>query len=73
MKVKKPFDAIPIETAVQLCDEIRSENQKEFSFSSLQCWGCSFSATGEPEKRCFSNEPGNRGCNLINERYDQRY
>jgi len=67
------MDAIPRKTALQLCTEICQENRsKWYSFARLQCRGCMTFAKGNPGKMCLSSQEGNRGCNLINERYAQR-
>lgn len=61
---------IPLETALELCQEIQSENKnKLFSFAKLQCWGCCRYAKGNAEKMCLS---GKEGCNLINQRYQKQ-
>ena len=66
------MDAIPKDVAVQLCDEILEENRgKWYSFGRWQCWGCTRFSKGDPDKMCFSNKEGYRGCNLVNKRYDK--
>ena len=66
------MDAIPRETALQLCAEIRGENRgKWYRFAHLQCWGCMTFAKGNPDRMCLSNQEGYRGCNLINKRHAQ--
>ena len=66
------MDAIPRDVAVQLCNEIWEENRgKWYSFARWQCWGCTSSSKGDPDKMCFSNQEGYRGCNLVNQRYDK--
>ena len=51
------MDAIPRETALQLCAEIRQENRsKWYSFAHLQCWGCMTFAKWNPEKMCLSSQ-----------------
>ena len=63
---------IPRELALRLCAEIRQENRgKRFSVARMQCWGCTRYAKGDPDKMCFSNGEDNRGCNLVNKRYEQ--
>lgn len=67
------MDAIPRETALQLCAEIRGENRgKRYRFAHMQCWGCTTFAKGNPDKMCLSSQEGCSGCNLINKRYAQR-
>ena len=66
------MDEILKETALKLCAEIREENRsKRFSLSRVQCWGCTRYAKGDPDKMCFTSQAGNRGCNLVNKRYEQ--
>lgn len=65
-------NAIPRETALQLCAQIREENRgKLFSAARMQCWGCIRFSKGDPEKMCLSSKPGYRGCELVNSRYDK--
>lgn len=67
------MDAIPRETALQLCAEIRGTGGgKWYRLARIQCWGCMTYAKGDPEKMCISSKPGHRGCNLVNERYARR-
>jgi hypothetical protein len=60
--------AIPEDAALQICTEIR-EKKKIKLFT--QCWGCVKFSKGNPEKMCFNSKPDNRGCGLINKRYDE--
>lgn len=72
MNVQNPANAIPKETAVQLCAEIREENRgKWWTLAGMQCWGCSTFGKDE-EHRCVASRPDYRGCNLVNARYDRR-
>jgi len=65
-------NAIPKDTAFQLCAEIRQEYRgKWYTFAGLQCGGCIIFSKGDPAKMCVSNRPDYRGCNLVNARYDQ--
>ncbi len=61
-------DAVPWETALMICAEIRQENRKKkLSFISpqaMQCRGCETFSKGDPKKMCIAN-----GCNLVNARY----
>jgi hypothetical protein len=55
------------DVALKLCSEIRNEKKvKPFT----QCWGCVKFSNGDPAKMCFSSRPDNRGCGLVNKRYD---
>ena len=64
---------IPKETARQLCVEIRQQYQgKWWTFSGMQCMGCTAASKGDLAKMCVSNASGYRGCNLVNARYDRQ-
>lgn len=66
------MDTIPRDMALQLCNEIREENRgKWYSFAWVQCWGCTKFSKGNPDKMCFSNKEGYRGCHLVNKRHDK--
>jgi hypothetical protein len=66
------MDEIPREIALRLCAEIRDEHRTpRFSLARLQCWGCTRYAKGDPNKMCINSQAGNRGCNLVNKRYQQ--
>lgn len=66
------MDAIPRDLAIQLCNEILQENRgKWYSFGWWQCRGCTKFSKGNPDRMCFSNKAGYRGCNLVNNRYDK--
>lgn len=60
--------AIPKDTALQLCEEIRKEKSSKLF---TQCWGCVKFSKGDPSKMCLSGTPDYRGCKLVNERYDR--
>jgi hypothetical protein len=62
---------IPPETAWRLCAEILSEFRgKWWTTAGLQCWGCVTFSKGDLAKMCLNNQPGSRGCKLVNARYD---
>ncbi len=64
--------AIPQDIADELCEEIRTQYRgKWWTIAGWQCWGCTTFTKGDPAKMCVHNAPGNRGCNLVNERYDK--
>ena len=66
------MDEIPRETALKLCTEVREENlSQRLSLARIQCWGCTRYAKGDPDKLCLTSQEGNRGCNLVNKRYEQ--
>lgn len=63
--------AIPRETARQLCDAIRVENQRKwYTPGGMMCRGCLRFSKGDPARRCFANSPDNRGCYQVNARFD---
>jgi hypothetical protein len=65
------MNAIPREVALRLCEEIRAACRGRWhTFSCWQCWGCTTFTGANPDKRCFNNAPGNRGCQLVNRRHD---
>jgi hypothetical protein len=64
---------IPQDVALQLCTEIRQQyGGKWWTFAGLQCMDCNAATKGDMGKRCVSNAPGYRGCNLVNAAYDKR-
>jgi len=64
---------IPKDVALQLCSEIRQQyHDKWWTFKGMQCMGGNAASRGDMTKRCVSNAPGYRGCNLVNVRYDHR-
>lgn len=66
-------NAIPKETAFQLCAEIREQYRgKWWTLAGMQCMGCDAATKGDMTKRCVSGSPDYRGCNLVNARYDRR-
>jgi len=61
---------IPKDVALKLCEEIRAKNRgRWYSFYGMWCWGCYKFSKGDSTKLCFSNNPENRGCAQVNERY----
>lgn len=64
---------IPKEVAFQLCADIRQQYQgKWWTLTGMQCLGCNAATKGDITKRCVSNAPGYRGCDLVNARYDHQ-
>jgi len=61
-------EAIPKEVALQLCGEIRQENQGKWF---TQCWACAMFSKGDPARMCVSSRPDYRGCKLVNTCYDK--
>ena len=71
MEANKSIDEIPFEKAYQLCNEInKGAKGLRLFFLNAQCWGCVTFSKGDVEKMCFRNSPGNRGCIMINAKYD---
>ena len=65
-------NAIPKNVAFQLCSEIRQQYRgKWYTFAGMQCWGCTTFSRDDQTRMCLSNQPGYRGCNLVNSRYDR--
>jgi len=60
-------DPIPLETARELCAQIRQIKAKKLF---TQCWGCVRATKGAEEKMCYYTPPDFRGCALVNERFD---
>ena len=74
MSSTDPVSAIPKETALALCAEIRQQYLgKWYTLAGLQCWGCTTFSQGDSAKMCIGNDPGYCGCNLVNARYAQRW
>ncbi len=72
MATSEPVDAIPRETALQMCAEIREQHLgKWWTLAGMQCMGCTRATKGDVTKMCVNNKPGYRGCNLVNARYDR--
>jgi hypothetical protein len=73
MAQSKPVNAIPKDTAFQICTDILQKYRgKWYTFAGMQCLGCTLLSKGDPAKMCISNKPGNRGCNLVNDLYDKK-
>jgi hypothetical protein len=65
------MDVIPKDVALKLCEEIRAKNRgRWYSFFGMWCWGCYRFSRGNSTRLCFSNNPENRGCAQVNERYE---
>jgi len=64
---------IPKDVALQLCAEIRQQyHGKWWTLPGMQCMGCNAASKGDLSKMCISNAPGDRGCKLVNVRYDRQ-
>ena len=65
--------AMPKDIALRLCGQIREENRgKWYRWTAWWCWGCAMASKGDPAKMCFSNRPGYRGCQQVNDRYSRQ-
>jgi len=74
MKEKTRYPPIPLETALQLCDEIRLQAEQNWHTPALSwCFECQQATGGDPQKRGFLRKPDNRGCILVNTRYAEQY
>ena len=72
MTKAEPVNAIPKDTALQLCAEIRQNyGHKWYTAASWQCRGCMRFSKGDPAKMCVGSRPDYRGCNLVNARYER--
>ena len=66
-------ERIPMEVALELCAAIREEAEGDWQTPAGRwCWSCQEATGGDPAKRGFLREPGNRGCILINARYAEQ-
>ena len=65
------INPIPLEIAIQLCDEIREELDRIwYPTPARWCYCCQKEILeGDPMNRGFLRKPGNRGCALVNARY----
>ena len=67
-------DAIPKDTALRLCEEIRAENRgKWWKWTAWMCWGCVTFCKGDLEKMCVGSQPDYRGCIQVDARYDRQH
>ncbi len=67
------MQGIPKKLAQRLCEEIRLEQKRKwYTFTGLTCWRCYKFSKGNVKKMCISKKPGNRGCTLINLKYDKK-
>jgi len=72
--MKELQSPIPEEIAIQICKEIREKNEnKRFSWSKWQCWGCMKFSDYDDRGSCIYGEPETlRGCNLVNKVFDKK-
>lgn len=54
MNANQPPPAVPLDVALQICAQIRAENQRKpyTIVAPLWCWGCVTFTGGTPEKMC---------------------
>jgi hypothetical protein len=72
--MKKVSTSIPEDIAIKLCDEVREINsKKKISFRKGQCWGCMKFSKRNIKNRCIFSKENNRGCQMVNERFDKNY
>jgi hypothetical protein len=65
-----PLDAIPFETAVELCAQVRAEAEINWNSASAKwCYRCRRISNDDPDNRGFMRAAGNRGCIVINRMY----
>lgn len=63
--------AIPLEVALRLCDEILEESRhRRLDLAAWRCRECAYESHGDSARKGFSKAPGNRGCTLVNERWE---
>ena len=73
MEIRQSEPAIPPETALALCDEIRKHHRnKWYTLARWQCLGCDLFSSDPVTQMGFSGKPHFRGCELVNAIYDQR-
>lgn len=74
MKNINEVEMIPLEAAELLCAEIRAEADVNWHTAAARwCWDCRKKAGGDPANKGYLRKPGNRGCILINRRYQAVY
>jgi hypothetical protein len=63
-------EPIPLEIALQLCDEIRQEAEINWhTAAATWCFTCQQETGGDIARRGILRAPGNRGCYLVNNRF----
>jgi len=66
------MNTIPFDTALQICQQIRQQNQRRLlTYHGLWCWGCA-TFTKEAQQRCFNSAPDCRGCAQVNKVFDKK-
>ncbi|MBE9506311.1 MAG: hypothetical protein IMY84_05785 [Chloroflexi bacterium] len=55
------------EEAESLCSQVREQNQATlFTSERMQCWHCTRSSGGDPDRMYMAAKPGYLGCSLMN-------
>lgn len=70
MSASDVLEPIPMEIAIDLCQKICQEAELRWNSAVARwCWACTSCDCGDPTKRGFARQPGNRGCLMVNARY----
>jgi hypothetical protein len=66
----KKSNRIPLEIAQELCYSIRTEAEQNWHTAAARwCWSCQQANNGDLSEPGFLQADGNRGCMLVNSRY----
>jgi hypothetical protein len=64
--------AIPLEVALRLCEEVLEANRHRLlDLAAWRCRECAYDSHGDSASRGFSTAPGNRGCPMVNQRWEE--
>lgn len=65
------MQGIPKKLAQRICEEIRLEKRRKwYTYEGFTCWKCYKFSRGSIGKLHFSKKPGNRGCDLVNRKFE---
>ncbi len=65
-------EPIQRDVARRLCAQIMAQRRRKWwTPAAWRCWGCAWLSRGEPTQLRFAASPDNRGCQIINERWEQ--
>lgn len=65
-------EMIQRDVAQRLCAEVRAENRgRWWRHAAWRCWTCTVIGRGEPALLRCAAAPDNRGCRVVNARYEQ--
>ena len=68
------MNSIPKQIAFDLCQEIRLEQiTRWYAWFFSPCWNCEVVSSGIPAKMRVGDQPGYRGCDRVNARYQQQF